>query len=223
MVVDREVHGERGATSGFAEDFDLAAVVLDDALNDHQPQPRAILFCRVVGLKESAERILFNADACVFEGDAQVTVGTFDRDAQSAAIGHGFQSVFDQIVERLFDLILIDANTRDGFWKAKFNMDISIFEFGLHKQKCILQEGIHFGVLQLRLLGADGLEELGDDDVEAGDLVGCDPQDIFKVVAILFFVQRMKFSIEQLQVDAQRIEGVSNFMRDTRREEFESV
>jgi hypothetical protein len=70
--------------------------------------------------------------------------------------------------------------------------------------------------------GADSLEELLEDSVEAADFVPCGAEVVAEGLLVAFF-QVADFSLEELEVEGEGVEGVSDLVGDSGSEEGEGV
>src|SRR3990172_10610432 len=91
---------------------DLAAVVLEYALHDREPQPRAAALGRIKRLKDPLPVIVGDAGPRVLDDDIEPSAlpGNAGDDPERPSSGHGLHGVPHDVVERLLDLELIGAD-----------------------------------------------------------------------------------------------------------------
>ena len=111
----RQIEPEPRALAQFALQVDLAAVQLDQPLDQRQAQPGAAEFARrrAVDLHEPLEDPvalrLVDADAGVGDRDPHAVVGQVRFDADAAALGRELDGVRDQVADDRVDLFLVGA------------------------------------------------------------------------------------------------------------------
>ncbi len=210
MVGEGQEDAEAGAGAGFGGDFDLAAVVLDDALGDEEAEAGAFGFGGVVGLEETGNLVGRDAVAGVEEGDREPAVVDGKGDFEGTAVGHGFGGVFDEVEINLLDLKRIELEGGKVGGDVEGDGDAAVLKIGLEKEEGVLEELGGIDGLELGLGGTKGEEELGDDGVEAADFGACDVEEVFEFGGVTGF----EFALEELEVDVEGVERVADFVGD---------
>src|SRR6516225_4506884 len=114
--LERQVDREGGALAELALDGDLAAVELDEAAGERQPEARplgagAAGLGELLELPEQPRQILArDADAGVGDADDDVAGGGAGDEADDASPGGELDGVRDQVVEDLLDAPGIDVD-----------------------------------------------------------------------------------------------------------------
>src|SRR5919204_1099191 len=119
--LDRERDREHRALAGTAPHFDRAAVPLDDAVRDPQPEAGAALrLRREERLEDAGLRLLVHAHAAVADLDADRLVwdvalarAVARRDGERAAVGHRLGRVEVQVEKDLLQLVGRAADRRE--------------------------------------------------------------------------------------------------------------
>ena len=105
---------------------------------------------------------------------------------QRAALGHGLHRVLDQVHQHLLDLRRVDRRERQvGGASFVFDGQAAVVQLRPQQFERLLHHLVQRGELELRRRGPDGLQELGDDVIEPGDLALGDGEILFQLVADL--------------------------------------
>ena len=219
-VVAGEADGDFQAVAGVAFNDDFAAVGADDALGNHEAETAAALLRGEVGFEDAGHGFLGHAAAGVGESDVDpFAVGT-GADFEEAALLHGFALVFDDVVEGLLELVLVDFEDGESGGEVEFEEDVPGLEFGSEEFGGVADEGVEVVRGALQWGGADGAEELGDDGVEAFDFFLSHFERV-KEGVLLLGGEFAQAAFEELEVDGEGVEGVADFVGHAGGEELE--
>ena len=156
-----EVDEDVGALVGLGLDFDLAAVLADDAADDEEAEAVAGGFCGAVRLEEAAHLLRGDAGAVVRDGDEEIGFGGTGADLDQAALTRdGLVGVAEEIVENLLELVGIDQGGGELFRQVEIDADVAGGDFRLKQRECLVQDRIEIAPLAARGGGTDGVEEL---------------------------------------------------------------
>ena len=210
-VVAGEADGDFQAVAGVAFNDDFAAVGADDALGDHEAEAAAALLRGEVGFEDAGHGFLGHTAAGVGESDVDPFVVGTGADFEESALLHGFARVFDDVVEGLFELVLVDLENGESGGEVEFEEDVAGLEFGPEEFRGVADEGVEVVRGALQRGGADGAEELGDDGVEAFDFFLSHFERV-KEGVLLFGGEFAQAAFEELEVDGEGVEGVADFV-----------
>ena len=171
-----EINGEDGAAAELALDEDVAATLLDDAVNGGKSEASAFAF--FLGGEERLEdaglSFAVHALAGVADGDHDVgavldesifrAVGVVEGDAGGAnadfaAVGHGVFGVDDEIHDDLFELSGVGAGAADRGSEAGGEFDIFADERA-EETFHVGDDGVDVDDLEFKMLFAAEGEEL---------------------------------------------------------------
>src|SRR5438552_11000819 len=107
--MERQPETERSAKAQMTFQLDPPAMIADDALDDHQAQPGALLLGRVEWLKNAIDLLRRNPAAGVGYGHPNSFGAPVGLEGQHAALGHRLHRVFDQVDQRLLDLLWVQG------------------------------------------------------------------------------------------------------------------
>jgi len=207
---------------GFTVDFDFAAVIPQDALDDHQPETGAAGAGGVIGLEDAPDVFGIYPGAGVAETDGHETFRGCQADLENAAAGHGLDGVLDNVEECLAHLHAVGGGRRQIIGGVEMDNDIAVAYFRLHEFDRVLEEGTQIRGFEFGRGGAHRAQELGDDAVEPGDLIPGDAHEIFQ--ALTFFRRQIVyFPPQKLEMDVEGIERVADFMRQTAAEQSDGA
>lgn len=112
----REAEEDACAVVFLAFDFDFAAVFAEDSADDEEAEAGAGGFGGVVGFEERAHVFGRDADAIVFDGDAEFVVGGAGADGDASAFsGECLIGVTNEVVEDLLELAGVDVGGGELF------------------------------------------------------------------------------------------------------------
>ena len=103
-----------GAAARLAEQFEMAAVFVENPLHDEEAEAGARFLAGEVGFGDVGHVLDRNAGAVVLEGNLQMGVGARGGDAQDAAVAERLHGIFDQVVKGLLELVGIGGNAAAG-------------------------------------------------------------------------------------------------------------
>ena len=161
-----------------------------------------------------------HAAAGVGKGDVDPVGFGAGADLEESALLHGFAGVFDNVVEGLFELVLVDVEDGESGGEVEFEQDVAGFEFGREELGGLADERVEVVRSALQRSGTDGAEELGDDAVEAFDFLLRD----FERMEQGFLLSLGEFAqaaFEKLEMDGQRIERVADLVGHAGGEELQ--
>ena len=192
-------------------DLDLPAVVADDPLDDHQPEPGTFGLRRVMRLENLAELLGRDARPGVLEGDGDEAIRAGHGDFQQAAVGHRLDRVPDDIEERLLDLVRVELDS--GQILGTFHLDehVAVLDLVLEEGERLAEYGGDGAGREAGLRGPDRAQELGDDLVQPRHLVLRHVHQLLQGIPPLRR-QGVHFALKQLEVDVQRIERIADFV-----------
>src|SRR5215470_8928071 len=104
----RQGEGEGGAEAGRAAHVDLAAMLLDDPVNQREPEPRPLFLGREERLEEMGQIARRDAFARVTDRDLEALAANGGCDAELPPLRHRFDRVQAQIPENLTELLRVD-------------------------------------------------------------------------------------------------------------------
>ena len=188
-------------------------MALDDAVDDGEPQAVARGLGGLERLEEAVELLFGDARARVLEGDRHVAIVGAEVDFESAAVLHGLHGVLDDVEEDLLHLLGVGHDGGQGPGMAHGDVDAVLLDVGLHGAEGILQDLQHVAGGEFGLARAQRAQELRENEVEPGDLVARDGDELGDGLAP-GLGKRMQFALEELEVDAQRVEQVADLVRD---------
>src|SRR5512132_2090007 len=105
----RKVDGERGPGPAHAVDFDLAAMLLHDPVDEREADAAAVALRGEERLEDVADIVEGDPFAGIADGELQPPTMLGGTDAQLAAVGHRLRRVQAEIPDRLAELLRIDA------------------------------------------------------------------------------------------------------------------
>ena len=222
MFVAGEVEGEGGSGAGFTVDFEFAAVIADDALDDHEAEAGAFLFGGVVGLENASEIFGGDSGSGVLEGYGDEAFGGGEGDFEESAGGHDLHGVADEVKEGLLDLVFVEEGGGEGFGGVDFDEDVAVEEFLFEEAEGVVEDIVEGGAFESGLGGSEGFEELIDDEVEAFDFALGDVEEFGEGFAVEGFAV-IEFAAEELKVDGEGVEGVSDFVGDASGEQGNGI
>ena len=219
-VVTGEADGNFQAVAGVTFDHDFSAVGADDALGDHEAETAAALLRGEVGFEDAGHGFLGHTATGVGESDVDPFAVGAGADLEETALLHGFARVFDDVVKRLLELVLVDFKDGESGGEVEFEEDVAGLEFRSEKFGSVADEGVEVVRGALERGGTDGAEELGDDGVEAFDFFLRDFERL-KEGVLLLCGEFAQAAFEELEVDGEGVEGVADFVGHTGGEELE--
>jgi len=161
-------------------------VLADDAADDEQAKAGAALLGGEVGVEDFAHVLRGDSAAGILEGDGDVVFIAVCADMENAAGFHGLAGVFDDVVEGLLDLVAVEWKGREVFAELRLHENVAVLELRGEEGEGFADEGVEVLDGGIEGGGADGAEELGDDVIEAGNLLAGDAEGGLEVVADIF-------------------------------------
>ena len=219
-VVAGEADSNFQAVAGVTFDHDFATVGPDDALGDHKAEAAAACFCGEIGLEDAGHGFLGHAAAVVGKVDVDPFAVRAGADLEEPALLHGFARVFDDVVESLLELVLVELKDGEPGGEFEFEEDVAGLQFRSEEFGGLADEGIEFLRGALQRGGTDGAEKLSDDGVEAFDFFLRDFERM-KEGILLVLGQFAQAAFEKLEVDGEGVEGVADFVGHAGGEELQ--
>lgn len=214
---------DTGSGWGGFED-NVAAVIAEDALNDHQAHTMAAPFGGGEGLKELTHTVGRDTGSVIVEGDPDHMAVEAEGDREVSAAFHGLEGVTDDIIKGLLDLGGVGPGVGEAWWWGEdLEGDAAVcdfrFEWGEGGAECVGEgKGLAVGVT-----GSQGIEELGKDAVEACDFCLSDLEMGGEGGTGFGGGEGMDSAFEELEVDTEGVEGVTDFVCDACGEEDDGV
>ena len=125
-------------------------------------------------------------------------------------------------MKNLLELTRVDHRVRHRCREVELDRDRARLEFGVQKLKGVVQDLVEVVALALRNGRADGAEELLEDRVEPADFIAGGGEAALEGLT-LFLRQLTQLSVDQLQVNADRVERVADFVGNARGQQRERV
>src|SRR5437762_2304334 len=107
-MAGREGEGKGGAQARRAPNVDVPAVLLDDAVDEREPEARPLRLGREEGFEHVRDVARRNALAGIADRDLERVAANGDRDAKLAALRHRLHRVQTEIPQDLAELLGID-------------------------------------------------------------------------------------------------------------------
>ena len=145
-----------------------------DAADDEKAESVAVGFCSEVGLEDSRDILGRDAATSIGKNDLHIFGVLRSFDMKDAAGFHGLKSVPANVVERLFELIAVELQQRQGVAQALFQKDVSLLDFSSEKLQSLIDHSIDVRSLKFEGLRTDCAKELSDDVVEASNFAAGD-------------------------------------------------
>ena len=143
-----------------------------------------------------------NSAARVREPHDHVRFVHIGADPQNSAAFHRFETVFDDVVERLLHLAAIKLEQWQIGAQFRLHHDVARFDLGREKAHRFLYDGVNIFGLKLRTRRPDRAQELGNDGIESIDFASTNLDRMLQFVAFFaFYLARLPF--HQLQVNVQ--------------------
>ena len=194
-----------------------------DAAHDEEAESGAAGFGGGVGFEEAAED--FGGDSVAGVGDADedfvLVEGACDGDFATGG-GDGLVGVLDEVEEGLANLVGVEGELGNVFVEVKLDLDVAVEELGFECFEGFANELVNLGGLQDGASGADGVKEFLEEGVEAADF-GAGGGEVIEQGLAVSGGELFDFSLKELEVNAQGVEGVANLVRDSCSEEGEGV
>src|SRR5664280_2585641 len=119
---------EGRAPAQVALKLDPSAMGSDDALHDHQAQAGAFFLRGIERFEDAVDLLLWDASAGIRHADPDA-IGTFSRlQREGAALGHGLESVLDEIHQDLLDLGGVHGRQRQGLCQPRFYIESAVIQ-----------------------------------------------------------------------------------------------
>gem|GEM_PF-904936 len=211
-VPKRKANGQREAHPLRAHQVDLAPVRAHNALHDHQPEPGALLLRREIRLEKVAHVVRRNAAPRVGEADGDVAVVHVGANPKNAPGFHRLEGVLDHVVDRLLDLVAVHFQQRKIRAQFLLHDRVPVRDFRFEERHRFAHQPIDVLRARLQRRRADRPQKLVDDRIESRDLLLGYFHGLLQGAARLVG-QLPQSSLEQLQMDVERIERVAEFMR----------
>ena len=173
-VLARELQGDDGPLPLAALDADLAAVEAHDPLDDHEAEAVAARLRRVVGLEEPDQVLLADPRAAVAEEEVDRVVVGARLDQEAPAGLHRLHRVLRDVEEHLLQLVAVGHDGRQRGGGLRLDRDAPVRELPLLELEHLGEHLRQVGFGEVRRAGPYGLQEVGDDPVEARHLLAAD-------------------------------------------------
>src|SRR5882724_6676714 len=202
--------GERRAEARRAPNVDLAAVLLDDAVDEGESQSRSLRLRGEEGLEDVREVARRDALAGIGHRDLEHVAPHGGGDAQFAALRHRLHRIQAEIPQDLPELLRVDGPEHG---RGELANDLEAARTGavLQQQEYLLGGGGHVEGRDRQRRGPRVLEEVLDDVIEA---LGLGRHDLREAFARILGRERAR---EDLDRAGQGGQGVADLMRDVRR------
>src|SRR5467141_474297 len=114
-MAGRQAEGERRAEARGAADVDLAAVLLDDPVDEGESEPGPLRLGGEERLEDVGQVVGPDAFAAVGHRDFQAVTNDLGRDAELAALRHRLEGIQAEVPQHLPELLGVDAPADAGF------------------------------------------------------------------------------------------------------------
>lgn len=215
--------GDFGAMGFVRLDFDFAAVFAEDTADDEEAKAGAARFGGGIRFKEGAEDFGGDAGTGVIDADEDFVLveGATDGDFASGG-GDGLIGVLDEVEEGLPNLVRVEGKLGEVFVELEVNLDVARNELGLKGLEGVANEVVDLGGLHDGARRADGVEKLLQEAIEAADFGPSGGEMLEKGFAVAGG-ELFDFSLQELEMNAEGVEGVTDLVRDSGSEQGESV
>src|SRR6266508_1515086 len=198
---------EAGAAAGLAHSLDRAAVGLDDAPDDREPEPEPLGLRRHVWLEHLRKQFRGDAAPGIRHGDGQHSAGG-SGDLERPARGHGLDRVQYQVEQHLLETVTVGMQYRQTGRNLPDDGDAGFARFRLHEAQHFLEESRHDDGLALEGHRPGQREEFLDDRVEAPDLA----LDQVHHAQVLLARSRLELHAEPLDSHRDRVERIAELV-----------
>ena len=192
----------------------------DDSPHDEKAQSIAAGFGCEIGFEDAGDVFWRYAASGVHENDPHMGGIGGCAHAQDAAGIHRLKRIAADVVESLLDLIAVDLKQWQPLLELLLDEHVAVLDFHMQKIKDLIDDAVDVRWFRIEALRADGAEKLGDDVVEARNLAAGNQNGFFQLGA-KFWRRLFQVPLHELEVDVQRVEGIADFMGNTRRQHRE--
>lgn len=205
-------NGDGGSGAGFGGEAEGAAVVFEDAADDEEPESVALGFGGAERFVHGAHDLVRDAGTGVGDDDADIVVIVSGLDVDAAVIaGDGLVGVADEVVEGLEELGAVCRELGERVTELQVDRNAAGGDFGVEGFDDLLDERVHVHGLALQAGGAHALQELVQQGIEPLGLTqggfeqGGEPGGIG-------LGKFCEFSLQKLEIEPERVEGVANLV-----------
>ena len=187
-------------------------MVFEDAADDEEPETVALGFGGAERFVHGAHDLVRDAGTGVGDDDADIVVIVSGLDVDAAVIaGDGLVGVADEVVEGLEELGAVCRELGERVTELQVDRNAAGGDFGVEGFDDLLDERVHVQGLALQAGGAHALQELVQQGIEplgfaqGGFEQGGEPGGIG-------LGKFCEFSLQKLEIEPQRVEGVANLV-----------